>query len=331
MKQILFITGLLSLLLSGCEQKEMESDVYLQDIANIQLETGNDIQVIDGILRFPNYDSYYKVFTSLYKMSSEELLDWDKQISYSSMFLSEMSKKNYIEMKEGEEYEEEIENEGELDDVRKALYSDKGLLVIGDTIYKVKGEYIYKIPTSSEEMLSVIDKAPEKFEKIRFRHTIPMIASVLETSNTPRMDYEDAVIQGGGEARTPLFKVSSKRREHIKFIAEIQKDDRWCFLKFGLRGRAQKKKIGIWGNTFNDEMLFGEGYGIVTVNNTIQDVNIIAPRVDNKKESYSTSLGKYALGPDGQIRSCTIDAYFYCCKRQEAGVHNYKVKFNINQ
>ena len=225
---------------------------------------------------------------------------------------------------------EKIENDGELDEIRKSLYSDKGLLIIGDTIYKVKGEYIYKVPTSSESILSEIDETPEKFKDIRFRHTIQMTASISETHNTPRIVYEDAVIQGGGEARTPLFKVNSKRREHIKFIAEIQVDNKWCYLKFGLRGRAQKKKIGIWGNTFNDEMVFGEGYGVVTVNNTTIQDNIIAPRVDNQKESYSTSLGKYSIGPNGQIRSCTINAYFYCCKRQEFGVHYYQAKFNVN-
>lgn len=77
-------------------------------------------------------------------------------------------------------------------------------------------------------------------------------------------------------------------------------------------------------------MVFGEGYGVVTVNNTTIQDNIIAPRVDNQKESYSTSLGKYSIGPNGQIRSCTINAYFYCCKRQEFGVHYYQVKFNVN-
>lgn len=326
MKHFLLSTGLLITLLSSCEKAELESNAYLQNTLTIETKANEDVHVINGILNFPNYESYSKTFSALHKLSADELLNWNKQLSFSSMYSNEMKKRNYIEVND----EEKIENDGELDEIRKSLYSDKGLLIIGDTIYKVKGEYIYKVPTSSESILSEIDETPEKFKDIRFRHTIQMTASISETHNTPRIVYEDAVIQGGGEARTPLFKVNSKRREHIKFIAEIQVDNKWCYLKFGLRGRAQKKKIGIWGNTFNDEMVFGEGYGVVTVNNTTIQDNIFAPRVDNQKESYSTSLGKYSIGPNGQIRSCTINAYFYCCKRQEFGVHYYQAKFNIN-
>ncbi len=329
MKHFLLSTGLLIVLLSSCEKAEIEPNAYLQNTLTIETKASEDIHVINGTLYFPNYESYSKVFSELHKLNPDELLNWDKQLSFSSMYSNEMKKRNYIEVNI-EDNEEDIENDGEFDKIRKVLYSDKGLLIIGDTIYKVKGEYIYKVPTSSEGILSEIDKTPEKFKDIRFRHTIQMTASISETHNTPRIVYENAVIQGGGEARTPLFKVNSKRREHIKFIAEIQVDNKWCYLKFGLRGRAQKKKIGIWGNTFNDEMLFGEGYGIVTVNNTTFQQNVIAPRVDNQKESYSTSLGKYSIGPNGQIQSCTIDAYFYCCKRQEFGVHYYQAKFNVN-
>lgn len=291
MKHFLLSTGLLITLLSSCEKAELESNAYLQNTLTIETKANEDVHVINGILNFPNYESYSKTFSALHKLSPDELLNWNKQLSFSSMYSNEMKKRNYIEVND----EEKIENDGELDEIRKSLYSDKGLLIIGDTIYKVKGEYIYKVPTSSESILSEIDETPEKFKDIRFRHTIQMTASISETHNTPRIVYEDAVIQGGGEARTPLFKVNSKRREHIKFIAEIQVDNKWCYLKFGLRGRAQKKKIGIWGNTFNDEMVFGEGYGVVTVNNTTIQDNIIAPRVDNQKESYSTSLGKYSI------------------------------------
>ena len=241
MKHFLLSTGLLITLLSSCEKAELESNAYLQNTLTIETKANEDVHVINGILNFPNYESYSKTFSALHKLSPDELLNWNKQLSFSSMYSNEMKKRNYIEVND----EEKIENDGELDEIRKSLYSDKGLLIIGDTIYKVKGEYIYKVPTSSESILSEIDETPEKFKDIRFRHTIQMTASISETHNTPRIVYEDAVIQGGGEARTPLFKVNSKRREHIKFIAEIQVDNKWCYLKFGLRGRAQKKKIGI--------------------------------------------------------------------------------------
>ena len=80
------------------------------------------------------------------------------------------------------------------------------------------------------------------------------------------IEYKDAVDKEKRSARTPLTYVTSSRREHVKFIANVYSDSHEVLLKFGLVGRAQKKKIGIWGNTFNDEMRWGQGFGDMYIN-----------------------------------------------------------------
>lgn len=41
----------------------------------------------------------------------------------------------------------------------------KGLLAIGDTLYKVQDEYIYRIPKNSQINLSEVESDPEKYQE----------------------------------------------------------------------------------------------------------------------------------------------------------------------
>lgn len=329
MKKFLSISGISLLLFASCSNEDVVTDNMSE-----QLKTRAAAEVMNvenGVLSFPDYDSYYAVFSDLYSLSAEELLQWNERIGYKSLLTKEISSANLVEVTE--ESEEESEDKADLDDVRKALYSDKGLLAIGDTLYKVQDEYIYRIPKNSQVNLSDVESDPEKYQDIRFKHTIRLNAvpsTTMASTNVAYQEvaYQDAVRQGNDESRSHLVKVSSKRREHVKFQFSLSNDGRWIYLHMTMTGRAQKKKIGIWGNTFDDEMLWGSGYAQVVLNNGVVMPNIGIPRFENVKKV--TEPAPYPLAPMGQLKSCLITAYYDFCKNEVAMGQRYKASFSLN-
>ena len=327
-KTNLFLTVCASaFLLASCQSE----DETLMDVSNAELKTrsivSDGMSVEDGVLTFSDYDSYQKVFVALHGLKKEELMNWNQKSGYTSMLQQESFSPNRIS-------EEIEEKEGELDPVRKTLYSNRGLLVIGNTIYKVLGDYIYKVPVDSKSLLADIELDPDAYQDIRFKHTevFQAVPSGDEVRNN--IVYKDAVRQDNDEARTPLSYVSDDRREHVKFIAEKSNDDYFVFLKFGFRGRAQKKRfLGIWGNTFNDEVKWGQGIGHVLLNGdpNIARPDVIAPRIENAQESYNTDVQIYPLCPKTEFNNCTITAYFDCYKNDVSKEEHYKAEFMLTK
>lgn len=179
------------------------------------------------------------------------------------------------------------------------------------------------------EILADIDTNPDSYKDIRFKHTYVLEPVPTSSEIINGIEYKDAVDQEKRSARTPLSYVSSKRREHVKFIADVYSDSHWYWLKFGLVGRAQKKKIGIWGNTFNDEMKWGQGYANVLVNK-LAPQTVVAKRVENAKSSYNTDDGIFKLAPEGQFVYGAATGYFDCYKNDVSGEEHYKCHFILN-
>lgn len=326
MKKVLLAAMASALLVTSCSQEEV-----VENVSNPKLETRstqNEMRVENGILTFSNYEAYRQVYEDLHKLNKEELATWSQNVGYTSMLRQESFSPNKA-LAEDEEETSEESNEFELDPVRKALYSNRGLLAIGDTIYKVLGEYIYKVPASQKEILTDIEADPDSYNDIRFKHTYVLTPVPTGSEIINGIEYKDAIYQDKGESRTPLSYVSSKRREHVKFVATSNFDGLSYWLTFGFRGRAQKKKIGIWGNTFNDEVKWGQGYGIVTVNNFVKPDNVIAKRVENAKSSYNTDDAPYYIGPSGSIY-CGVNGYFDCYKNDISKEEHYKCKFVLD-
>ncbi len=325
MKNLFSMFGVSLLLFASCSNE----DVVTENMPE-QLKTRAVAEVMNvenGVLSFPDYDSYYAVFSDLYSLSAEELAQWNERIGYKSLLTKEISSANLVEITE--ESEEESEDKVELDDVRKALYSDKGLLAIGDTLYKVQDEYIYRIPKNSQISLFDVESDPEKYQDIRFKHTIRLnVVSSTTEASTREVAYQDAVRQGNDESRSHLVKVSSKRREHVKFQFSLSNDGMWIYLHMTMTGRAQKKKIGIWGNTFDDEMLWGSGYAQVVINDGVVRPDIYIPKFENIKKAKEPA--PYSLAPMGQLKSCLITAYYDFYKNDVAKEQHYKANFSLN-
>lgn len=123
MKKVLLTAVVSALLVASCSQEEV-----VENVSNPQLKTRSaesEVKVEDGILTFSNYEAYRKVYEDLHKLNKDELTVWNQ--GYTSMLCQESFSPNRLAAEENEDVSEES-NEFELDPVRKALYSNRGLL-----------------------------------------------------------------------------------------------------------------------------------------------------------------------------------------------------------
>jgi len=60
--RILLIVGFLISVLSSCEKEELNTNLSLSEISNIKISNISVTKINDGVLNFPGYESYYKVY-----------------------------------------------------------------------------------------------------------------------------------------------------------------------------------------------------------------------------------------------------------------------------
>lgn len=60
--RILLIVGFLMFVLSSCEKEELNTNLSLSEISNIKISNISVTKINDGVLNFPGYESYYKVY-----------------------------------------------------------------------------------------------------------------------------------------------------------------------------------------------------------------------------------------------------------------------------
>jgi len=60
--RILLIVGFLMSVLSSCEKEELNTNLSLSEISNIKISNISVTKINDGVLNFPGYESYYKVY-----------------------------------------------------------------------------------------------------------------------------------------------------------------------------------------------------------------------------------------------------------------------------
>ena len=48
--------------LSSCEKEELNTNLSLSEISNIKISNISVTKINDGVLSFPGYESYYKVY-----------------------------------------------------------------------------------------------------------------------------------------------------------------------------------------------------------------------------------------------------------------------------
>lgn len=275
---------------------------------------GPSYVVEDGCINFNSGEAYAQTLTALSGKTDEELIAWsDKQGIYS--LLKSYQQENSVEVKSEESEEmEDTENYEMASAADASLFNKNGLLIINDTIYKVIKEYVYCVPNRDWEMLKDVESAPETYTSIRYQHT-----QRLQPVSLTRTSVE------AGE-RSHLIQVTSKRREHVKFNVSLSVNGvGLIFLNMEMVGRAQKKKLW-WGQTFNDEMVWGQinCHGIIVENlpgvigNTFPAGS--SPVVRNQKK---VNLISPSLGPANYVRHVRATINFSFCKNVVKGDQSY--------
>lgn len=201
-----------------------------------------------------------------------------------------------------------------------SLFNKNGLLIINDTIYKVIKEYVYCVPNKDWEMLKDVESSPETYTSIRYQHTQRLQpVQLTRTSAT------------AGE-RSFLIQVSKKRREHVKFNVSLSVHGiAPATINIEMVGRAQKKKLW-WGQTFNDEMVWGQIHCHGAVVENIPGViaaTIPASSSEIIRNQKKVSLTTPPLGPSNYVRHVKTTITFNFCKNTVKGDESYTHEYGM--
>lgn len=145
MKKIaIFTMFIFSASIFSCEKNDLS-------LGNAQVQTTNDIKVIDGRLVFKNYDVFSKIYESLSKKKTDEQQDWAKSYEFTS--LSKALENNY----ESDTYLNKMVNI-QIPTLYFSILNAKGEFQIGNDImwFDKNKRYVAK----GEEQLQKIKENP---------------------------------------------------------------------------------------------------------------------------------------------------------------------------
>lgn len=314
MKTIMLLWVCLFFMSCSNELDVMDNTAISSELKTKSLNVENEdyFQVIDGCLKFKDYDNYIVVNELLMNKTNDELKEWKSSFDYISLY-DEYQRISPLEYFEEKDYNVVMDQDTINNKVKSSMYAtllnSRGMLMIGDTILKVKDEYTYMVKNGNMDVVRMIEEGKDvsAFDSIeRSRHTIFLTSKTRNTS------------------QTPVYKVSSSRREFVQLNAFISGSGS-SLLTMEIKGRAQKKSLW-WGIDFEDELAWGQiftngGYysGSVyyplNITSTIQrDVCVV---------SSSQLLAK------GTLRNVTIQVKNTFCKALAQGNLEYTNNYNF--
>jgi hypothetical protein len=153
-----------------------------------------------------------------------------------------------------------------------SMFNEKGVLVINDTILKIKDEYLFTITNGDFSLLEKIDNDTNYESKyvIKQMHTIKLAATMNISPDGMQKTISD---------RTLVFYTSSKTREAVTFEAFLSVG----YIRFEMEGRCQKKSWLGWILSESSPLVYGRingtgtcgGATINTNNPTVYDFETV--------------------------------------------------------
>ena len=259
---------LLSVFLYSCETEEVQTKTASQPEFKIQ----------DGYFKFKSFNDYRKVYERVSSFNSEQLENWNKELPFKSL---ETKYKNdginmYIIDNGTEEFNYKL-NTKRVNPTLASLYNEDGVMVINDTIYKIKDTYLYLITNGDFTLLNNINNNINVLNNKNIQmqeHTIRI---------EPSENINPEGLQKTISDRTLVFYVSETRREFVTFEATISGG----YLRFEMTGQYQTKLL-FWLPNAADELV----YGRIQVNGILGGVNIntTRPYLYNTQNVYQEFL-----------------------------------------
>lgn len=211
---------------------------------SFNVENEECFQVIDGCLKFKDYDSYIVINKLLIDKTDEELKEWKSSFDYISLY-DEYQRVSPLEYIEEKDYDIDMNQDSINNNVKSSMHAtllnSRGMLMIGDTILKVKDEYTYTIKNGNMDAVRIIEEGGDvsSLDYVeRSKHSVDL--------KTMTRNWD----------RTPVFELSGSRREYAQFNVSVSGSGSSVFIA-EIRGRAQKKKLW-WGVAFDDEIVWGK-------------------------------------------------------------------------
>jgi len=247
--------------LTSCDKEE------LNNFESNKAENGYTIE--NGYIKFQSIGEYKTLYEKLSNLNNEALTDWNNNLSFKTLEVK-------YEEDKIEKYFSNGVPEGEmsyqlntkrLNSHLASMFNEKGVLVINDTILKIKDEFLFTITNGDFSLLEKIDNDTNYESKyvIKQMHTIKLAA----TMNTSSDGMQKAISN-----RTPVFYTSSKTREAVTFEAYLSGG----YIKFEMEGRYQKKSWLGWILSESSPLVYGRingsgtcGGATINTNNPTED------------------------------------------------------------
>ncbi|MHB9140807.1 MAG: hypothetical protein ACYC25_02910 [Paludibacter sp.] len=233
--------------LTSCSKNSDELATIVQD------KTTEGYVVKDGYIKFNSIKDYQNLYEKISKLSEKDLDLWNKSLPFKSLEIKykEDSVETYIlENCVADDLNYQL-NTKRVNETLSSLYNEKGIMMINDTIFKIKDEYLFTVTNGDFALVDKIDKNI-KFKSdnvLKQKHTI-------ELAKTENPDELEKTISD----QTVVFYVASNRREFVTFEAYISGG----YINFDLRGHWQRLFV-FWLTPAADELVYGE----ISVSGTI--------------------------------------------------------------
>ena len=253
---IAFIT-LFYFIFSCTQGKDSNTEALVSaenETQEIQTRSGKvylpNYEVVNGRMNFKCESDLIAMYEYLFNKEAKELLAWSELNGYTSMlrwyyYVDSIAYSTFIPDHDYAPGEDFIDKSDRILDPQLAtLYNSDGTLLVGDTIYKVKGKYIYKIWEGDSGKANEIDNARDH----------DLLINIPHFQHTMRLKPE-----GRPEDRSYIIDVSSTRREFVEFHTAYTSVSFPNGIKFRvwMKGQAQTKSLGIWWPNFDDEIVYG--------------------------------------------------------------------------
>jgi len=243
---------LLSVFLYSCETEEVQTTIVSQP----------EFQTQNGYFNFKSINEYRKVYEKISSLNSVELENWRSKLPFKTLE-AKYEKEGinmYILDNTTDDFNYKL-NTKRVNSILASLYNENGVMVINDTIYKIKDEYQYTIANGDFTLLEKIDNNCESDCKSiqKQKHTI----SLEPTKNTNPEGLQKVISD-----RTLVFYTSATTREFVTFEGYVSGG----FIRFEMTGQYQDKFI-VWLPNVKDELVYGKIDSRGTWNNQIVNTN----------------------------------------------------------
>lgn len=263
----------------------------------LQTNTPPSFKVKNGLLTFKNESDYVAMFYYLTGKGEKELFEWSKANGYTSL-LNEYAIKDsifmstFIPTRDYEPGESPIDKSERITDpVFATLFNNNGIVLVGDTIYKLRGEYVYLISDKELAKLDEINKAKDK----KSLNHIPSFQHTIKPGGGDKVS-----LRSGNYERSNVFYVNSTFRVFVNFYSDYKRISNNSALthRSYMSGRKQTKVL-VWLPDTSDPISSGrinsvaEGYNGIsfTVAGVFNGWNIY-----NQVDIYGATFGPVNVG-----------------------------------